>query len=343
MIRVGILGAKGYTAGELMRLLAFHPEAQLSCLMARVDVAESIEHYFPFLRGQVKMPIEPIDVKSLAERCDVVFLALPHTAAQAYMAGLIESGLRVIDLSADFRFDSVGLFEATYAVVHQAPELNSKIPYGLPELFRSELAGPQAIANPGCYTTASILALAPLMHHPDDLELDHIVINAMSGVTGAGRKPTDNTHFPECNEAVSAYGVGKHRHRPEIEEKLSKVAGWPVALTFTPHLVPINRGILATCTIPMRRAIETAEAHAWYTEAYGSEPFIRVLAPGSVPTSAATYMTNFVDIGVVADKHSETLIVISSIDNLTKGASGQAVQNMNIMFGLPETMGLIGK
>lgn len=343
MIRVGILGAKGYTAGELMRLLAFHPEARVECLMARVDAPEPVEHYFPFLRGQVGCKVEPMDTKALAERCDVVFLALPHTAAQSYMTELLASGLRVIDLSADFRFDSIGLFEATYGVTHQAPELNAKIPYGLPELFRSELAGPQAIANPGCYTTASILALAPLMHQPDDLELDRIVISAMSGVTGAGRKPSDNTHFPECNEAVSAYGVGKHRHRPEIEEKLSKVAGWPVTLTFTPHLVPMNRGILATCTIPMRRPIETAEAHAWFEDKYGSEPFIRLMAPGAVPTTAATYMTNFVDIGVVADKHSETLIVVSTIDNLTKGASGQAVQNMNIMFGLPETMGLIGK
>lgn len=341
MIRVGILGAKGYTAGELMRLFAFHPEARVECLMARVDAPEPVEQYFPFLRSVVKLPIEPIDLKALAARCDVVFLALPHTAAQAYMKGLLDSGLRVIDLSADFRFDSIGLFEATYGVTHQAPDLNAQIPYGLPELFRSELTGPRAIANPGCYTTASILALAPLMRRGDDLELDHIVINAMSGVTGAGRKPSDTTHFPECNESVAAYGVGKHRHRPEIEEKLSKVAGWPVALTFTPHLIPINRGILATCTIPMRRPVTTAEAHGWFVEAYGGEPFIRLLAPGVVPTSAGTYMTNFVDIGMVADARSETLIVISSIDNLTKGASGQAVQNMNIMYGLPETMGLI--
>ncbi len=343
MIRIGIVGAKGYTAGELLRLLGGHPEAEVTCLMARVEAAEPAHHHFPFLRGEGVPPIEPMDTSILPDRCDLVFLALPHTVAQDYMAGLLESGLKVIDLSADFRFDSIELFEKTYGVDHKAPEWNERIPYALPELFRRELEGAPALANPGCYTTASILALAPLMQHPDELELDRIVINAMSGVSGAGRKPSETTHFPECNESVKAYSVGKHRHRPEIEEKLTRLAGWQVALTFTPHLVPMTRGILATCTIPLRRDLTADEVLRWYLDKYAGEPFVRVLPLGELPATAAVMMTNYCDIGLAVDAHSGVLIVVSAIDNLVKGASGQAIQNMNIMFGLPETMGLIAR
>lgn len=341
MIRVGILGAKGYTAGELMKIFLAHPEAELACLMARVERPEPVAQYFPALRGLVQLAIEPIDMDALAARCDVVFLALPHTAAQEYMPSLLDKGLKVVDLSADFRFDSVELYEKTYKVTHLAPALNDEIPYALPELFRDRIPGRAALAAPGCYTTTSILALAPLMQRGGDLDLDHIIINAMSGVTGAGRKPSDAHHFPECNESAMAYGVAKHRHRPEIEEKLGALAGRPVRLTFTPHLIPMNRGILATCTVPMRRAIDTAEALGWYEEQYRGETFVRVLPEGQVPTTAGVVGTNFCDLGVVADVHSKTLIVISATDNLLKGASGQAVQAMNALFGLPETLGLI--
>ncbi len=341
MIRVGILGAKGYTAGELMRMLAGHPQAELTCLMARVEAPEPVAKYFPALRNVIKPLIEPIDLDAMAARCDAVFLALPHTIAQQYAPGLIEKGVKPIDLSADFRFDSVALYEETYKVSHLAPELNAIIPYALPELFRGEIAGAPALAVPGCYTTTSILALAPLMSRGEDLDLDHMVINAMSGVTGAGRAPSDTTHYPECNESVNAYGVAKHRHRPEIEEKLSRLAGRVLRLTFTPHLAPMNRGILATSTVPMKRAVTTAEAHGWFTEFYQGEPFVRVLPAGETPATAGVVLTNFCDIGVVADTHSGMLIVISTTDNLLKGASGQAIQGMNALFGLPETMGLI--
>ena len=277
----------------------------------------------------------------LAARCDVAFLALPHTVAQEYMPALLEKGLKVVDLSADFRFDSVALYEKTYKVTHLAPALNAEIPYALPELYRERIPGRQALAAPGCYTTTSILALAPLMTRPETLDLDHIIINALSGVTGAGRKPGDAYHFPECNESVMAYGVGKHRHRPEIEEKLSGLAGREIRLTFTPHLVPMNRGILATCTVPLRGAVETKEAHAWFEAFYQGEPFVRVLPEGQTPAINGVVGTNFCDLGVVADAHSRALIVVSCTDNLLKGASGQAVQAMNALFGLPEPMGLI--
>lgn len=341
MIRVGILGAKGYTAGELIRMLLNHSEVELTCLMARVESPEPVAQYFPALRGLVGLSIEPVDPHLLAERCDVVFLGMPHTVAQQYAPTLIDKGVKVIDLSADFRFDSVELYEKTYKVQHLAPELNERIPYALPELFRSEIPGAPALAAPGCYTTTSILALAPLMKHGEELDLDHIVINALSGVSGAGRKPGDTTHFPECNESVSAYGVAKHRHRPEIEEKLSRLAGRAIRLTFTPHLIPMTRGILATCAIPMKRPVTTAEAHGWIAGFYKNEPFIRVLPLGEVPATAAVVMTNFCDLGTIADEHSQMLLVISATDNLIKGASGQAIQAMNALYGLPETMGLL--
>jgi N-acetyl-gamma-glutamyl-phosphate reductase len=341
MVRVGILGAKGYSAGELMRLLRHHPQAELACLMARVDAPEPVGDHFPSLRGTIGPAIEPIDTAALASRCDVAFLALPHTAAQEYMATLLEAGLKVIDLSADFRFASVELYEATYKARHLAPELNATIPYGLPELWRDELKGAQAIANPGCHTAAAILALAPLMKRGDAVELDRIVINSLTGVSGGGRAPSPVFHFPECNESVKAYGVASHRHRPEIEEQLGRLAGRAIRLVFTPVLVPITRGILSCITVPLKDARTTGEALGWYREAYGAEPFVRLLPEGQAPASSATTMTNFCDIGVIADAAAGALLVFSAIDNLTKGAAGGAIQNMNLMLGLPETAGLL--
>lgn len=340
MIRIGIIGAKGYTAGELLRILVDHPEVEIAALMARVEGLEPLDLYFPALRGRVAARIEPINLALCAERCDAVFLTLPHTVAQEYAPELIERGVKVLDLSADFRFDSVELFEKTYATRHLAPELNARMPYALPELFRDQIAGAPGLAIPGCYTTASIMALAPaVIHGRELLALDQIVINALSGVSGAGRTPTEGTHFCAVNESVTAYKVGGHRHRPEIEEKLIQLAGVPVRTTFTPHLVPITRGILATCTVPLRGELSNGDALSWYREAYRQEPFVRLLDTGHVPATAATALSNFIDIGVVVDRHAQTLIVISAIDNLVKGASGQAVQAMNALFGLPETTG----
>ena len=340
MIRVGIIGAKGYTAGELMRLLLEHPEAEITCLMARVEGPEPVETYFPNLRGRLGVRIEPMALAQCADRCDAVFLTLPHTVAQEYAPELIERGVKVLDLSADFRFDSTELFEKTYGTPHLSPELNARLPYALPELFRDQIPGSPGLAIPGCYTTASILALAPAVRNgAEKLRLDSIVINAMSGVSGAGRTPSESTHFCTVNESVTAYKVGGHRHRPEIEEKLTKIAGQPIRVTFTPHLVPINRGILATCTIPLQAELTAGDAMAWYRKAYQNEPFIRLLDTGLIPTTSATAFSNFVDIGLVVDRHSKVLIVIAAIDNLVKGASGQAIQAMNALFGLPETLG----
>ncbi|HOR28399.1 MAG TPA: N-acetyl-gamma-glutamyl-phosphate reductase [Candidatus Sumerlaeota bacterium] len=341
MMRIGILGAKGYTAGELLRLLASHPQAEVTCLMARVDAPEPVAAYFPALRGLYDLAIEPIDLERLIEQCDAAFLALPHTAAQEYAARLIEAGLKVVDLSADFRFESVDLYEKTYKVEHKARELNSRIPYGLPELFRDELKQAPAIANPGCHTITAILALAPLMRQGELVDLDRIVISSLTGVSGAGRKPSDITHFPECNESVNAYGVATHRHRPEIEEQLSRLAGRKLRLVFTPHLIPMSRGILSTCTAPLRAPWTTAEAMALYREFYAGEPFIRMLPDGEAPRTGAVMLSNFCDISVVVDEHARSVIAMAATDNLVKGASGQAIQNMNLLFGLDETLGLI--
>lgn len=341
MIRVGVIGAKGYSAGEAIRLLAGHPEVEIACLMARVEKPEPLGKYFPEMRGVIARPIEPMDLGEIARRCDAAVLALPHTVGQEIAARLIADGVKVIDISADFRFDSVAAYEKTYGVEHKAPELNARLPYAQPELFRDEIAGAPGLACPGCYPTATLLGLAPIMTLGDDFDLDRIVVNAMSGVSGAGRKLDEMYLFVEANENAQAYSVGKHRHRPEIEEKLARLAGRPVRIVFTTHLIPVTRGILATTVVPIKRAAGLDEIAARYRDFYAGRPFVRVLDAGAQPTLAGVQRSNFCDIGLAIDAHAGALIVTSAIDNLTKGASGQAIQAMNILFGLPETMGLL--
>lgn len=341
MIKVGIIGAKGYTAGELLVHLSRHPEMTVTSLMARVDSPEPVEKYHPHLRGSLDLSIEPVGLDQLNDRCNSVFLALPHTIAHQYMPKLVEMGLKVIDLSADFRFDSVKLYESTYGIKHLAPELNSTIPYALPELFRDNITNARALACPGCYPTSVLLALAPLMSHENVLDLDHIVINSLSGISGAGRAPNDHFHFPNCNESVKAYEVGEHRHRPEIEEKLSCLASRPIRLTFTPHLVPVTRGIHTTISIRCKENPTTEQLGSWYASAYEQEIFVRTLPPDEMPTMAAVNGTNFCDICWKFDPHHQMLIICSSLDNLGKGASSQAIQSSNILHDLPETMGLL--
>jgi N-acetyl-gamma-glutamyl-phosphate reductase len=340
LIRVGILGAKGYAAGETLRWLLGHPEVEVTALMARVDAPEPIEVFFPVFR-QAAPPIEPIDLDALADRCDAVYLSLPHTTSQQYAPALIRAGVKVIDLSADFRFDSVEAFERTYGVQHLAPELNAKLPYALPELFGAEIPGAPGLACPGCYPTATILGLAPLMAHPERFDLDRIVVNAFSGVSGAGRKAEERYSFVECNESAAAYSVGNHRHRPEIEEKLARLAGRPLRLAFTTHLIPMNRGILATSVVPIRGEVGIGEIESTYHDFYAAASFVRLHPPGKTPATADVFMTNYCDVGFALDSHAGVLIVISALDNLVKGAGGQAVQAMNLLYGLPETLGLI--
>lgn len=341
MIRTGILGAKGYASGEALRWLLAHPEVELTCLMARVEAPEPVASYFPWARSLTDLPILPMDLDQMARLSDAVVLGLPHTAAQEYAPALLDNGVKVIDLSADFRFDSVATYEATYGVKHLAPQLVPKFPYALPELFAAEIPGASGLACPGCYPTATLLALAPLAKREEEFDLEGIVVNALSGVSGAGRKIEAEYLFAEVNESVSAYNVGRHRHRPEIEEKLARLRGQPVRLAFTTHLVPATRGILATCAIPLLKRLSTEEVHAIYREFYRDRPFVRLLPAGQTPSTGGVTNTNFCDLGVVVDRHSATLIIVSAIDNLAKGTASQAVQAMNILYGLPETLGLL--
>ncbi len=341
MIRVGILGARGYTAGEALRLLVNHPEVELTCLMARGEQPEPVAVSFPSLRGMIDLDVEPTDAEAMAARCDVVFFCLPHTTAQEFAPVFLNAGVRIIDGSADFRLDSIEEYERTYKVKHLAPELNDRFPYALPELFADDLKGAQAAACPGCYPTAAILALAPLMGAGDLFEYERVIIDAMTGVSGAGKSLNPDFLFVECNESIRPYNVGKHRHRPEIVEKLSRVAGHPIRVTFTPHLVPISRGILATSTVRTKAPVTLEQLHERYRAFYEGKPFIRLLPAGELPNTGAVEKSNFCDIGVTVDEAAGNVIINSAIDNLTKGSTGQGVQVMNLMFGLPETLGLL--
>jgi len=341
VIRVGILGARGYTAGEALRLLVNHPEVEITCLMARGEKPEPVEVAFPSLRGLLDIDVEPTDPEAMAARCDAVFLCLPHTTAQEFASVFLDAGVRIIDGSADFRFDSIEAYEAAYKVKHLAPQLNDRFPYALPELFADDLRDAPGAACPGCYPTAAILALAPLMGAGDLFEYDRVVIDAMTGVSGAGKGVNPDFMFVECNESIRPYNVGKHRHRPEIAEKLSRIAGGPVRVTFTPHLVPMTRGILATATVRTKKPVTTEELHERYRMFYNGKPFVRLLPSGALPSTGAVEKSNFCDIGVTVDEPAGNVIITSAIDNLTKGSTGQGVQVMNLMFGLPETLGLL--
>lgn len=340
-IKVGILGAKGFASGEALRLLLAHPEFEVGVLMGRVDAPEPIAKYFPDLRGACDLEIVPMDLDRLAGTSDIVILGLPHMTAAEYAGKLVGAGVKLVDLSSDFRFDSLELYEKTYGLKHVEPGLLGKFAYALPELFAAAIGTAQGLACPGCYPTAALLALAPLTRRPEAFDLETIVVDALTGVTGAGRKVSEENMFTQCHETVSPYGVGGHRHRPEMEEKLEALAGRKVAITFTAHLVPINRGILSTATVRVREETTPSELRDLYADYYRAAPFIRLLPEGEMPTTAAVERSNYCDIAVTLDERGDAVIVNSAIDNLTKGTSGQAIQSMNLWMGFPETLGLI--
>jgi N-acetyl-gamma-glutamyl-phosphate reductase len=336
-IRVGILGASGYTGAELIRILARHPAADIRLLSAERSAGKPVEEVFPHLSG-LDLPrmihIDDADWSAL----DMVFCALPHGTTQQVIAGLPEH-LKVVDLSADFRLHDLGAYQTWYGHAHQAPELQTEAVYGLTEIKRDAIRAARLCANPGCYPTASQLPLIPLLE-AGLISADDIVIDAKSGVSGAGRAAKESSLFAEVAEGIHAYGVASHRHAPEIEQGLSEAAGRAVWVTFTPHLVPMNRGILATTYVRLAERESAAELRRVLAERYADEPFVQVLPLGSVPATRHVRGSNHCLIGVVADRVPGRAILISAIDNLVKGASGQAVQNMNLMAGLSETLGL---
>jgi N-acetyl-gamma-glutamyl-phosphate reductase len=336
MIRVAILGASGYSALELIRLLLRHPQARITTLTTRQTDARPVGEVHPSLAGRLDLRLENLSAAQIAERADAAFCCLPHGASAAAVAELLPAGKRVVDLSADYRLNDPAEYKQWYGHDHPDPTRLPKTVYGLPELYRDAITKASLVANPGCYPTCAILALAPLLK-AGAISPDGVIIDSKSGVSGAGREPKPHLHFPECNESVSAYGVGNHRHMPEIDQVLSDAAKKQVRVLFTPHLMPMDRGILTTCYAQPTRELSTDAALAILRDFYKNEPFVRVSE--SLPTTKHVSHTNFCDITARAVRGR--IVVLSAIDNLIKGASGAAVQNFNLMHGFTETTALL--
>jgi len=336
MIRACVLGATGYAGEELVRLLHGHPEVEIKALCSHSSAGKPLSELYPGWMGVQGLP-ELSEVEIKPDDWDVAFVSLPHGASKEIVPALYEAGLKVIDLSGDFRYDDPAVYERWYKDAHSAPELLKEAVYGLPELHREAIKKTRLVGNPGCYTTCSILALAPVVK-AGLVDTGSIIIDAKSGATGAGRGLSEQTHFSELDESMKAYKVATHRHTSEIEQELSKLSGKAIELSFTPHLLPIKRGILATCYANCTASPE--EVAAAYTAFFKDEPFVTVYPYGKLPELKHVVGSNRVAIGFVVDARLKRLIVVSCIDNLIKGAAGQAVENMNLMFGLPETSGL---
>jgi N-acetyl-gamma-glutamyl-phosphate reductase len=335
MIKVGIIGGTGYTGVELLRILARHPGVDLAAITSRSEAGTQVAAMFPSLRGKVDLAFtEPAAAK--LDRCDVVFFATPNGVAMGEAGALLEAGAKVVDISADFRIKDVAEWERWYKLKHPAPKLVAEAVYGLPEVNRARIRESRLVANPGCYPTAVQLGFLPLIE-AGVIDAEHLIADAKSGVSGAGRKAEVHTLFSEAADNFCAYGVPGHRHWPEIRQGLSEVAKRAVGLVFVPHLTPMIRGIHATL---YARITKEADFQKLYEDRYRSEPFVDVLPAGSHPDTRSVRAANLCRIAVHRPAGGDTLVVLSVIDNLTKGAAGQAVQNMNLMFGLDETTGL---
>jgi N-acetyl-gamma-glutamyl-phosphate reductase len=335
MIKVGIVGGTGYTGVELLRLLAQHPQVQLIAITSRAEAGTAVSSMFPSLRRRLDLKFaDPANAE--LQSCDVVFFATPNGVAMAQAPALLDAGVRVIDLAADFRIKDVAEWERWYGMSHASPEWVAKAVYGLPEQNRAGISNARLVANPGCYPTAVQLGFMPLVE-AGLVDLDQLIADAKSGVSGAGRKAEVGALFSETADNFKAYGVPGHRHLPEIQQGLSSMAAQPVGLTFVPHLTPMIRGIHATL---YARLTNEADFQQLFEERYSGEAFVDVMPSGSHPDTRSVRAANVCRIALHRPQHGKVLVVLSVIDNLVKGAAGQAVQNMNIMFGLPETEGL---
>lgn len=338
-IKAGVVGATGYAGAELVRLLTGHPQAELAAISSVSFTGQALSDIYPAYYHICDLVCGTQE--EVVEKSDVVFAALPHGLSQELAKTCYDAGKVFIDLGADFRLENEDDYKEWYGGTYLYKELHEQAVYALPELFREQIRGKKIIANPGCYTTAVPLALAPALRK-GYIAAEGIIADCKSGVTGAGRKLTQNTHYPELNEGFSAYKVAAHRHTPEMEQSLSHVAGGtPVKLTFVPHLLPVNRGILATCYAKLQKEASLQEIRQVYEEQYGDEPFIRLLPEGRVADIKNVRYSNYCDISLHMDPRTNTFIAISTIDNMVKGAAGQAIQNMNLAFGLDETCGLM--
>lgn len=339
MLRVGILGATGYAGIETVRLLLKHEHVEITRIVSHSYEGKKISELYPNLRGICDIECTGLDADDIAANCDLVFTALPHGASKEVIPTLYNKGVKVIDLSGDFRYDDHAVYEKWYGQPHSDPELLEKAVYGLCEIHREKIKGASLIGNPGCYTTCSITALYPIVNS-GWADNHSIIIDAKSGVTGAGRGLALPSMFCECTETMKAYKIATHRHTSEIEQELSHAAGEDIILSFTPHLAPMKRGILATCYINLKEKKTTAELVALYKDFYKNEKFIRVYDEGELPEVKHISGSNYIGIGIVVDERLNRAVIISCIDNLVKGAAGQAVQNMNIACGFPEDTAL---
>lgn len=338
MLKVAVVGASGYTGVELLRILIGHPEIEICCVTSRQHEGLPISQVFPSLHGFCDLICEPLEVEAISARVDLVFTALPHKSAMGVIPGFLNAGCQVIDLSADYRLKDQFVYEHWYQS-HSSPELLAEAIYGLPELYRHKLPSARLVANPGCYPTSVILGLAPLLKN-NLVDTSSLIIDSKSGTSGAGRGTKQGSLFCEVNEGFKAYGIGSHRHTPEMEQELSALVGEKIAINFTPHLLAVNRGILSTCYGNLKEYYSTDEVIKLYQEFYSAEPFVRIMPGRDLPNIAFVKGTNFCDIGLVSDQRTQRVIIVSAIDNLVKGAAGQAVQNMNLMCGFHEALGL---
>lgn len=339
MVRVLICGGSGYTGGELLRILSRHPEVVITGVTSQRSAGKSVSELFPHLRKYTNLVYEPLQKESILKKADLFFMALPHGESQAAVDYFFQQGKMVIDLSADYRLRDTGIYEHWYKVPHAFQATLKQAVYGLPEIYRNRIAKSRLIANPGCYPTGAILGLLPAVKN-GLVDLSSLVIDSKSGTSGAGRKADISVAYCEVNEGFKAYAVGTHRHTPEIEQELSLLAGKDITVNFTPHLLPVDRGILTTIYARLAKQSTAEAVEKVYRAAYEREPFVRILPYGLYPNIKNVRGTNYCDIGLKLNERTNTLIVVTAIDNLVKGASGQAVQDMNIMLGIEETIAL---
>lgn len=340
MTRVGIVGATGYAGAELVRIIAGHPEVDLAVITSRQFAGAKFSTVYPSMTGMVDLVCEEFSVDLVCDHADILFLALPHKLPMTFVPQLSDGNKRIIDLSADFRFNDAAVYESAYQP-HTAKELLKESVYGLSEIYNDAIRTAHLVGNPGCYPTSVLLPLIPLVRE-GLIDLASIIADSKSGVSGAGRSLSIGAHFSEVNESFKPYKVGVHRHNPEMDAVLSREARQTVKVTFVPHLIPITRGMMTTIYARTADSSSPGDIAECFAKAYGNKPFVRMCPDDSVPNSLHVKGTNFCDIGFKFDDRHQRLILMSAIDNLVKGAAGQAVQNMNIMLGLDETTGLMG-
>jgi len=339
MVNLSIIGATGYVGLELVRILSTHPNIRLVKLVSQSYVGKKFSDLYPSLRGICDIECSALNIHEIAESSEFVITALPHDASKDIIPTLIQLGVKVIDHSAHFRYKDVSVYESVYKTTHELPELQAQAVYGMPELYRNQIKDATLIADPGCYPTCSILGLAPAIK-ANMIDLSSIIINAVSGVSGAGRKADVDYSFCELDDNFKAYGIATHRHTSEIEQELSLLAGEAITISFTPHLAPFKRGMLATIHVNLAKDVSTEEVLACYQTYYKNEAFVRVMPLGTMPEVKHVRGSNFVDIGVMVDRRVNRLVIVSALDNLLKGSAGQAVQALNSMMGIDESTGI---